>query len=309
MPRAKAQITEADPEVEKAEARAPSASPRRSRASRGSVKESQANRGAAAAVAEPEAAKITSDKPAVWSRRDDAGTDVEIAGRPESPPAARRWDAPPASPPAWSYPSGTIAGRDTPKSQPLAAPLVPSLGPEGRRRRPIAVVALSIITLGIYALLWHSRINTEVGDFDTRMYVRSGQSTFAVVVAWAIGLLISVAGAVLVVSAQMQVTLPFNPQLSSLQTYLLLGGIVAVPYVVMLVPFSIVAVVMTLERVRIAEDRAGRTTDVQLRPARVVCWLLVPVFGGLVLIGLMQRRLNRVWEIVAPGPVARITNY
>jgi hypothetical protein len=92
------------------------------------------------------------------------------------------------------------------------------------------------------------------------------------------------------------VTLPFDPHFSVLQAYGLLGGGLVIPYLTLLLPFSAVAWVMTLERVRIVEDRIGRTTDVQLRPNAVVCWLLLPLAGGLVLVATVQRRLNRVWE-------------
>ncbi|MFN2581271.1 MAG: DUF4234 domain-containing protein [Candidatus Dormibacteria bacterium] len=237
--------------------------------------------------------------------------DVEIAGRHETPPAAHGgWDAPPvAPPPPWTFPSGAIAGRDTAKNAPLEAPLVPSLGPEGKRRKPAAVIVLSILTLGLYSLVWHSRINTELRDFDTRMHVHAGRSTFAVTIAWLIGLLVSLGGAILIVSARMQVALPYTPPLNDVQQYLLLGGLLLVPYLVLVIPFSIVGTVMTIERVRIAEDRVGRTTDVQLRPPRDVCWLVVPVIGGLVLLGIMQRRLNQVWELSAPAPAARISSF
>ena len=238
--------------------------------------------------------------------------DVEISGRPDSPPAAHGGGETSPSPPAWSYPSGLIAAREmraAVRSEPLAAPATPSLGPEGRRRSPVMVVVLSIVTLGVYALIWHSRINTEVGDFDTRMYIRAGRSTLAVTIAWVIGLLTSLAGAAIIVTSQMQVTLPLNAQFTVVEEYLWLGGILLVPYLVLAIPFSMIAMVMTLERIRIAEDRAGRPTDAQLRPARTVWWLAVPIAGGLILETIMQRRLNQVWEVVAPKPAARISNF
>jgi uncharacterized protein DUF4234 len=171
-----------------------------------------------------------------------------------------------------------------------------SLGPVGKHRSTFAVVVLSIVTLGIYSLVWHNRVNREVGNFDTRMHVIPGRSTLAVTIPWALGWLVSLVGATRIVLAVLNVTLPFNPHFTVLQGYgLLLGGVV-IPYLTLLLPFSAVAWVMTLERVRIVEDRIGRTTDVQLRPTRVVCWMLFPVIGGLVMISTVQRRLNRVWE-------------
>lgn len=233
---------------------------------------------------------------------------VEIAGRGAPPAAHGGWDIPAATPPVPAYPSGLIAGRDSAtRNRPLDAPLTPSLGKEGKRRSPIAVAALSVITLGVYALVWHHRVNVEAADFDTRMYVRAARSAFAVTIAWALGLLVSIAGAVLIVAQQMHVTLPYNPGLTTIEQYLLLGGLVVVPYLVLALPFSVIAMVMTLERVRIVEDRVGTTTDMQVRPVATVWWLAIPIAGGLILMSLVQRRLNRVWEVVAPA--ARISEY
>jgi Domain of unknown function (DUF4234) len=187
-----------------------------------------------------------------------------------------------------------------------------SLGPVGKHRSPFAVVALSIVTLGIYSLVWHNRVNHEVGNFDTRMHVIPGRSTLAVSIPWALGWLVSLVGATRIVLAVLNVTLPFNPHFTVLQAYGLLAGGLVIPYLTLLLPFSAVAWAMTLERVRIVEDRIGKTTDVQLRPTRVICWLLFPVAGGLVLIATVQRRLNRVWEddkaITPPArPSVRVT--
>lgn len=233
---------------------------------------------------------------------------VEISGRGSPPPAHGGWDIPPATPPVFSYPTGTIAGHDSvSRNRPLEAPVTPSFGKEGKRRQPVAVAVLSVVTLGVYALVWHRRVNVEAADFDTRMYVRAGRSTLAVAIAWTLGLLVSLAGAVLIVTQQMHVALPYNPGLSTIEQYLLLGGLLVVPYLVLALPFSVIAMVMTLERVRTVEDRVGTTTDMQMRPVANVWWLAVPLGGGLVLMTLVQRRLNRVWEAVAPA--ARISEY
>lgn len=234
--------------------------------------------------------------------------DVEISGRGAPPPAHSGWEIPPATPPVFSYPTGMIAGHDSlTRNRPLDAPLSPSLGKEGRRRHPVAVALLSAVTLGVYGLIWQHRVNIEAADFDTRMYVRAARSTLAVTAAWALGFLVSLAGAVLIVASQMHVALPYDPPLTLIERYLLLGGLLVVPYLVLALPFSNIAMVMTLERVRIVEDRVGRTTDMQLRPVASVWWLAVPIAGGLVLMALVQRRLNRVWEAVAPA--ARISEY
>jgi hypothetical protein len=198
-----------------------------------------------------------------------------------------------------------VAAITTPEK---AVPRVGSFGPAGKRRSTLAIVVLSIVTLGIYSLVWYHRVNREVGDFDTRMHVVPGRSTVAVAIPWAIGWLVSIVGATRIVLAVANVTLSFNPHFSVLQAYgLLLGGLL-IPYLELLLPFSAVATVMTLERVRIVEDRMGRTTDVQLRPTRAIFWMLLPVAGGLVLMTIMQRRLNRAWEDdMAAAPAVRPT--
>jgi len=159
-----------------------------------------------------------------------------------------------------------------------------------------------VVTLGVYALVWYHRINVEMADFDTRMHVRAKRSTLPVVIAWLAGWLISLAGAARIILAVLNVSLPFDPGFSVSQAYILLAGIVAIPYIAILLPVSAVAITMTLERIRIVEDRIGRTTDVQLRPARAVFLLLVPLIGGPMLLATMQRRLNRAWEL-ASAPV------
>jgi hypothetical protein len=198
-----------------------------------------------------------------------------------------------------------VAAITTPEK---ALPKVTSFGPPGKHRSTLAIVVLSVLTLGIYSLVWYHRVNREVGNFDTRMHVIPGRSTAAVAIPWAIGWLVSIVGAIRIVLAVANVALPFNPHFSVLQAYgLLLGGL-AIPYLELLLPFSAVAAVMTLERVRIVEDRMGRTTDVQLRPTRVIFWMLLPIAGGLILMAITQRRLNRAWEDdMAAAPAVRPT--
>jgi Domain of unknown function (DUF4234) len=198
---------------------------------------------------------------------------------------------------SWSWPVETevsITGVASPESGIPA--MTPSLGPVGKHRSTLALVALSIVTLGVYSLVWHNRVNREIGNFDTRMHVVPGRSTLAVAIPWVLGWLVSIAGAARIVLAVLNVSLPFDPHFSVLQAYGLLAGGLVIPYLELLLPFSAVAMAMTLERVRIVEDRIGRTTDVQLQPARAICWLLLPVAGGLVLIATVQRRLNGVWQ-------------
>jgi hypothetical protein len=196
-----------------------------------------------------------------------------------------------------------VAAITTPDKAP---PKVTSFGPAGKRRSTLAIVVLSIVTLGIYSLVWYHRINREVGNFDTRMHVVPGRSTAAVTIPWAIGALVSIAAATRIVLAVANVTLSFDPHFTVLQAYGLLGGFLLIPYLELLLPFSAVASVMTLERVRIVEDRMLRTTDVQLRPTRVIFWMLLPVAGGLILMAIIQRRLNRAWEDdMAAAPAVR----
>jgi hypothetical protein len=196
------------------------------------------------------------------------------------------------------------------RPRPTGAPPLPgparsaatSFGPTGRRRSPVAVVLLSVLTLGVYALVWHDRINAEMSDFDTRMRVRAASSTVAVVLPWLLGLLVTLAGAARIMVGVFHVHLPFDPHVTSMQGYYLLAGLGVVPYLDLVLPFSLVAIVMTLERIRVVEDRVGLTADVQLQPSHQVWWLVVPVLGGLAMIAAMQRRLNRVWEQAAPRP-------
>ncbi len=237
---------------------------------------------------------------------------------PVAPPAHSPSGSPP-TPPAWSYRAGGApvgpSGSATPAGpmrhqRPQGAPALPgparggatSFGPAGRERSPLAVVLLSVLTLGVYTLLWHGRINDEMSDFDPRMRVRAASSMLAVGLAWLIGCLVTLAGAARIVVHVLNVSLPFDPHVTVTQAYYLLAGIVAVPYITLVIPFSIVAVVMTLERIRVVEDRIGLTTDVQLQPAHTVWWLIVPVIGGLAMIATMQRGLNRVWEQAGPRP-------
>ncbi|MGH7687571.1 MAG: DUF4234 domain-containing protein, partial [Candidatus Dormibacteria bacterium] len=246
----------------------------------------------------PEHPWLRTGSPTAESRERGASVAVAPADEPkegggsDAPPAAHGGRDLPPPPASWDYPVGIIAGRDNPqRHRPLETPVAPSLGPEGKRRPIWAVIALSVFTLGIYALVWHHSINCEVGDFDTRMHVKAGRSTLAVGVVWFAGLLISAAGAVLIVTTQMHVTLPYRPPETTLEQYLMLGGLLAVPYLVLAIPFALLGMVMTLERVRIVEDRVGRPTDVQLRPVAMVWWLIVPLAGGLILQALVQRRL------------------
>ena len=260
--------------------------------------------------------------------QEDATTETPDEAAAETPPVDPAAPAEPKrapsmpAPPPWSYRAGgapVIPGatpRTTPVTpqpvgrRPEGAPALPgperpavsSFGPVGRERSPFAVAMLSVLTLGVYALIWHDRVNAEMSDFDTRMRVRAASSTLAVIIPWLVGLVVTLAGAARVLVSVFSVHLPFDPHVTPMQGYYLLAGLGLVPYLVLLLPFSLLAVALTMERIRVVEDRVGVTADVQLQPTRLVWWLMVPVIGGLAMIAAMQRRLNRVWQLSAPRP-------
>jgi len=166
------------------------------------------------------------------------------------------------------------------------------------------VALLSVITLGAYTVGWHARVNREMSDFDARLEVRSGASVFGVALAWLAGLLCTLAGAAIIVAHALGV----GPALARLASGpvilgvtvpwhdLMLGGLLAVPYLPLLLPLSVVALVMTLERARLVQERVGVRPDRQLRPAARACLLLLPVVGGLCYVASLQSALNRVWQ-------------
>jgi Domain of unknown function (DUF4234) len=53
------------------------------------------------------------------------------------------------------------------------------MGLAGKKRNPIAVWLLSIITLGIYGLVWWYKVNDEVRKFDARIEVNPTNSVLA----------------------------------------------------------------------------------------------------------------------------------
>jgi hypothetical protein len=171
----------------------------------------------------------------------------------------------------------------------------PSFGPPGRSRSTASMVSLSVVTLGFYAVAWHRRVNHEMGDFDPRVHVRASRSAWAVAVPLLIGLLATVAAAVRLIAPHVGTT--GTMPLTTAQAMLGLAALVAVPYLMLLLPFSLVAMVLTAERVRLVEEHAGVTTDEQVRPATLAGWLLVPLIGGFVVIGRQQRALNRIWDL------------
>ncbi len=171
----------------------------------------------------------------------------------------------------------------------------PTFGPPGRERSTAAMVALSIVTLGWYAVAWHRRVNQEMGDFDPRVHVHPARSAWAVALPLLAGLLGTAAAGAVIALDHFGVALDVPVTLR--QAELGLAAIAAVPYLVFVLPFSLLAVAMTAERVRVVEDHAGLTTDEQIRPAALVGWLLFPVIGGFVVMARQQNSLNRIWRL------------
>jgi hypothetical protein len=186
---------------------------------------------------------------------------------------------------------------------PAAPPLrpLPTFGPMGQPRSSLLVPLFAVVSLGVYALVWHHRVNHELEEFDPKLHARPARSAFAVAVPWLIGLLITLAGAALIVAARMSVHLPLASHVTPFESYLMLAGLAVVPYLALVIPISLVAIVMTLERLRCVEEHVGTTTDRQVRPVGSALLLVIPVVGGLLLLGTEQRRLNAVWDAVAPA--------
>ncbi len=223
------------------------------------------------------------------------------------PPAA----SPAPAPPSWGFGIPEAAGAPSSVDQPdLPLPPVismppssrsgPLFGPVGRRRSAALTTLLSAVTLGVFGLVWYRRVNREMEEFDPKLHARPGQSTVAVAIPWLIGLLVSFAGAAIIITDRLSVHLPFDTHVAATQAWYLLGGLAAVPYLMMIIPVSAIAVVMTLERLRSVEEHVGLTADRQVRAVGSSLLLLVPIVGGLVLVATQQRRLNAVWESVAP---------
>lgn len=228
-----------------------------------------------------------------------------------APPAGAAAAAAPGFPPPPPAPPTPATARKgaTPAVQLLT---VPSLGPAGEPRHPAAVTVLSVVTLGAYAVAWHAQVNREMSDFDARLEVRPAASTLPVGLAWTIGLLSTLAGAAAVIAHALRVgphlfTFASGPTLLGVTipwAYLMLCGLLAVPYLVLLLPTSSVALVMTLERARLVQERVGIRPDRQIHPVRRAALLLLPVVGGLWHVASVQACLNAAWR-AAPLPLPR----
>jgi hypothetical protein len=220
----------------------------------------------------------------VWSYRD-----APLGHREPAPPAVDDRNQA-------ELPFARAAAPAPPAPRPL-----PTFGPVGQPRSPLLVPLFAVVSLGVYALAWHHRVNRELEEFDPKLHSRPRRSAFAVAVPWLIGLLITLAGAALIVASRLSVHLPLASHVTPFESYLMLAGLAVVPYLALVIPISLVAIVMTLERLRCVEEHVGTTTDRQVRPIGSTLLLVIPVVGGLMLLATEQRRLNAVWDAVAPA--------
>jgi hypothetical protein len=157
---------------------------------------------------------------------------------------------------------------------------------------------LSVLTAGLYTVVWFSRANREMHDFDPRMHARPIRTGLAMAVPVLSSLLVCAAagGRLILDHLGHGIELP----LSSAVTAWFLAAPLVAPWLALLLPFSIVGATMTVERLRVVEDRAGTPPDLQARPVSALRYLLIPAVGILVLGVKTQARLNRVWAIALP---------
>jgi hypothetical protein len=173
--------------------------------------------------------------------------------------------------------------------------MVQSLGPVGRRRSTALAFTLALLTLGLHPIAWVSRANREMAQFDPRMVVRPGRSAAAVAVAVVVPLLAAAAAGARVIADHLGS--PPNLPVSAQVTRWVVAAPALTPLLAVLLPASLVAVTMTLERVRVVEDRAGVDPEMQMTPSRAVWWTAIPVVGLAVFVARAQGRLNSVWEL------------
>ncbi len=239
----------------------------------------------------------------------------ELSSKTETTGTTEVTETPDVTPPPSATTQGTVPAtseEDVPAVSATELPhrelesiSLPALGPVGKNRMPATVVFLSIVTLGIYALMWHHKVNREMGDFDPQMHVVPARSTWGIAIPWLVGVAAWALLGTRLALGYSHVSLNFNPGISLRYAWIGVAAVaVSIQYLALVLPFSLISVVMTAERVRIVQERGGATSDVQCKPVRMVWLLLIPVVGGLALMAYEQSRLNRVWELVAP-PYAR----
>jgi len=66
----------------------------------------------------------------------------------------------------------------------MAAELVTLDGQTYKKRSPLAVLGLSVITLGIYAWFWFYSANDEIRRFERDDTISPGRSTLAITLGW-----------------------------------------------------------------------------------------------------------------------------
>jgi hypothetical protein len=230
----------------------------------------------------PAVAALTVDAPASpATESEEPGAEVA----PAVPPAS----LPPPLPETTTVP----AAAPMPPMPARAAPVSAVSTPPAPWGTPAPIQPLAVITLGFYSLLWHAKVNREMADFDARIEVRSGTSALGVTLAWLVGLLTSLAGVAVLVTRSLHVGPTPLPREAG---FALLGGLAVIPYLVLLLSPAFVALVMTLERLRVVQERVGVRPDGQVRPVARACLLLLPIVGGLWHLAAFQSKLNRVWR-------------
>ncbi|MGZ4617384.1 MAG: DUF4234 domain-containing protein [Frankiaceae bacterium] len=119
------------------------------------------------------------------SQRPNLGKETpwDAPGAPEQHPGgAGQQPTPPgtgsAPPPGYGTPAAPPPGYGTPTQGYAPAPV--GYGIQGKTRGPWAVWLLSIITFGIYFLVWYYKINNEARQYDPRIDVEPGVSVLAI---------------------------------------------------------------------------------------------------------------------------------
>ncbi|MEU5425468.1 DUF4234 domain-containing protein [Streptomyces olivoreticuli] len=96
---------------------------------------------------------------------------------PQWGPPAPQSPYPPAVPPQNPYGSGYP--QQAPMGYPAPGPA--AYGLAMKRRNPFAVwLGLPIITLGIYGIVWHYKVNKEMAQFDSRRHINPAMSVLAI---------------------------------------------------------------------------------------------------------------------------------
>lgn len=100
-------------------------------------------------------------------------------GQPTSqPPGGQPTGGYAAPPSGYGTPAAPPPGYSGMPAQGYAAPV--GYGIQGKMRGPWVVWLLSIITLGIYFLVWYYKINNEARQYDPRIDVEPGVSVLAI---------------------------------------------------------------------------------------------------------------------------------